>query len=243
MSASIRPVVNAEHPRQDIGRTREFDPHRLRYEFAVALLPPAAPGAALLDVGGGAGEFCVRARALGYRTKLVDGNASSVAAERGRGGEAVVLDLTRGLAGLPDATFDAVVCLEVIEHIVTAELLLAEMARVLRPGGVLVLSTPNFGFLKDRLAYLAGENAKEEGYHFRFFTRRKLEAMAAAVGLEVEARSSIGSAMGVNFVLRIITLGTFRFRPFRCPAALESWLAMTFVWRLRHRGAPGQGEG
>lgn len=45
----------------------------------------------------------------------------------------------------PDASFDKVLCSEVIEHIPDAAQALREMRRVLRPGGSLVLSTPNKG--------------------------------------------------------------------------------------------------
>jgi len=230
---TLAPVVNLAHPRQDMVRARACDPTRTRYRFARELLPPASPGAALVDVGGGAGEFCKIARELGYTTTLLDGNVRSVEAERQLGFSAVRADLTYPLASVPDQSFDAVVSLEVIEHIVTAELLLGEMARVLKPDGVMVLSTPNFGFIKDRLVYLSGGDAKEEGYHFRFYTRRKLASMVRNAGLKVECSNSIGSAVGLNFILRLLTLGKFRFQQFSCPAWCESWLAMTFMWRLR----------
>ena len=45
--------------------------------------------------------------------------------------------------GFPDAAFDAVVTFQVIEHLVSPRGFVAECARVLKPGGVLVLSTPN----------------------------------------------------------------------------------------------------
>ena len=228
-----KPVVNLSHARQDITREREFDPTRTRYAFAAALLPEPAPGALLADIGGGAGEFCLIARQRGYATTLVDGNPHSVAAELARGASAQRADLTLGLADLADATFDAVVSLEVIEHIVTAELLLREMARVLKPGGALILSTPNFGFVKDRLQYLRGGDAKEEGYHFRFYTRSKLEGMVQAAGLLIEQRKSLGSALGVNWLLRMSTFGRVRIPQFCCPRWCEAWLAMTFAWRLR----------
>jgi 2-polyprenyl-3-methyl-5-hydroxy-6-metoxy-1,4-benzoquinol methylase len=229
----MEPTVNLSHARQDITRQREFDPTRTRYRFAEALLPVPEPGTLLADIGGGAGEFCAVARHHGYLTHLIDGNQNSVLAERQRGFSAQSADLTRGLEDVADAAFDVVVSLEVIEHIVTAELLLSEMARVLKPGGTLVLSTPNFGFAKDRLKYLLGGEAKEEGYHFRFYTQSRLEGMVAAAGLMIEQRRSLGSALGINWLLRMLSFGRFRIAQFPCPRWCESWLAMTFAWRLR----------
>ena len=43
----------------------------------------------------------------------------------------------------PDSSFDAAVCFEVIEHVADPAALVRELARVLRPGGTLAISTPN----------------------------------------------------------------------------------------------------
>lgn len=55
---------------------------------------------------------------------------------------AVVVRLHADRSTLPDAHFDAVVCADVIEHVHDPEGLLAEIARVLRPGGRAVITTP-----------------------------------------------------------------------------------------------------
>ena len=232
-STSSRPIVNELHPRQDINRERLRDRTRPRYRFAGALLPWPSPGATLCDVGGGAGEFCDFARERGYKTLLLDGNENSIAAEAARGQAALRIDLTSGLQGVANESQDVVVCLEVIEHIVTSELLVREIARILKPNGIAIISTPNFGFLRDRLRYLLGDNVKEEGYHFRFYVKHSLEAMLAAARLRVDRRNSMGSALGVNFLLRILSLGRLHVRQFPCPGSLESWMAETFVWRVR----------
>jgi 2-polyprenyl-3-methyl-5-hydroxy-6-metoxy-1,4-benzoquinol methylase len=226
-----RIIINTEHPRQDITREREYDPGRERYRFALELLPDAAPGARLLDVGGGAGEFTELARARGYATTLADGNPTSVDREAARGFDALRVDLNDGLPGVPDASFQLVSCLDVIEHVVPAERLLREIRRVLAPGGVLVLSTPNFGYLVDRLSYLRGRDVREEGYHFRFFTRRRLAGMLRAAGFRLERTNSVGSALGLNWMLWRASLHRVRAPRFRSPEAIEGWHAATFVWR------------
>ncbi len=60
----------------------------------------------------------------------------------------------------PDASFDIVLCVEGIEHVMDRHKTLAEFRRVLRPGGRLLLTTPNLLSLRARLAYaLTGQRA------------------------------------------------------------------------------------
>lgn len=63
------------------------------------------------------------------------------------------VDLTRGLP-YPDASFGLVLLTEVIEHLENHRAALCEIARVLRPGGRLVLTTPNIMRLDSRLGFL-----------------------------------------------------------------------------------------
>ena len=63
------------------------------------------------------------------------------------------VDLTRGLP-YPDQSFDLVVLTEVIEHLENHRAALGEVARVLRPGGHLILTTPNIMRLDSRLGFM-----------------------------------------------------------------------------------------
>jgi 2-polyprenyl-3-methyl-5-hydroxy-6-metoxy-1,4-benzoquinol methylase len=230
-------LVNQYHSRQDIFGNREYDPARTRYRFAFGLLQELATrledSPSLVDIGGGAGEFCELARHLRFQTTLVDGNDDSVRRELKRGYRAIHQDLTMGLQTIVCDSYDVAVCLEVIEHIVNCEHLLNEIYRALRPGGFLILSTPNFGYILDRLTYLRGGLAREEGYHFRFFTRSHLRKIVEDVGFVMDGTASIASPLGVNAVLRRLTFGKIRLRHFECPTMLESWFSSTFVWRLQ----------
>lgn len=226
-------LVNKEHSRQDINSKRLFDLSRNRYAFAKELLPVSESNLVLLDVGGGAGEFTSIARNKGYKTFLADGNSLSIENEINRGFDASIIDLNMGLPGIPNQKFDAVVCLDVIEHIVPAEQLIQEIFRVLKPGGFLIISTPNFGYLIDRFHYMLGYDVKEEGYHYRFFTRIKLTHLLEKAGFTIESTNSIGSALGINLMLRLLTLGKLRLPHFSVHPMFESWLASTFVYRCR----------
>lgn len=65
-----------------------------------------------------------------------------------------IVDLNTQKLPYQDAAFDLVTCTEVIEHIEHYRETLREMFRILKPGGVLVVSTPNILNLKSRLRFL-----------------------------------------------------------------------------------------
>jgi SAM-dependent methyltransferase len=105
-----------------------------------------------LDVGSGNGElidvvirtFPVKPHACDYRDDLMTLE----------GVEVDVVDLNSGGLPYPDGSFDLVTCTEVIEHLEHYRAALREISRVLRPGGVFVVSTPNVLNLRSRLRYL-----------------------------------------------------------------------------------------
>ncbi|HWC85999.1 MAG TPA: class I SAM-dependent methyltransferase [Solirubrobacteraceae bacterium] len=110
------------------------------------------PGQSLLDIGAGRGELVVAAAARGaravgveYSTTAVELSRRTLAAHGNPGGASVILADARALP-LPDAEFDVVTMLDVIEHLTPAEQagVLAQARRVLRPGGRLYVHTaPN----------------------------------------------------------------------------------------------------
>jgi SAM-dependent methyltransferase len=104
----------------------------------------------LLDVGCATGIFLDGMRRLGWQVAGVEPSASAVAYARSRFG----LDIFEGRledAGYPDASFDVVTLWDVLEHVHEPRVVLAEIGRILRPGGLLVLSLPNPDSLEARL--------------------------------------------------------------------------------------------
>lgn len=95
----------------------------------------------LLDVGCGLGYLLEAARARGWDATGVDPSPFSVAQARAKGFEA-----HRGLLhelNLPAASFDAISLLQVVEHLIDPRALLAECRRLLKPGGAILVETPN----------------------------------------------------------------------------------------------------
>lgn len=89
--------------------------------------------------------------------------------------------LRANLVALPlgDATVDLVVSLQVIEHLWDQSAFLAECARVLRPGGALVVSTPN------RLTFSPGRDTPLNPFHTRELTAAELTDLLTRAGLRV----------------------------------------------------------
>jgi SAM-dependent methyltransferase len=99
----------------------------------------------VLDLGPGRGEWLALLAEEGLPARGVDDNGAMVEHLRGRGLDVVAGDAAEHLTGLPDGELDAVTAFHVVEHLdLEATLaLLAQAARVLRPGGLLVLETPH----------------------------------------------------------------------------------------------------
>ena len=110
---------------------------------------PAIPNGRLLDVGCGAGEFLATMRTLGWQAEGLDFDPQAVAAAQAQG-----LDVRQGSLmeqNLPSATYDAITLNHVIEHVPTPLAHVRECRRLLKPGGRLVLVTPNQESLGQRL--------------------------------------------------------------------------------------------
>jgi len=118
-------------------------------------LPPAARGErhAHLDIGAGQGELIrLLGDALSVRSSACDFHVDrfdSVDVPITR------VDLDREPLPYPDEEFDLVTCSEVVEHLENYRALLREAYRVTKPGGLVVLTTPNVLNAQSRMRYLA----------------------------------------------------------------------------------------
>jgi len=104
------------------------------------LIPRASrPGSLLVDVGCGAGVLAPHVAHLGYQHLGVDVVSGSAELARDRGITVVLGDARR--IPLSNGCADVVVAGEVLEHVPDLDRVVAEVTRILRPGGTLVIDT------------------------------------------------------------------------------------------------------
>lgn len=131
----------------------------------------------LLDVGCWDGLTTVAYReVLGGPASGVEVYAEQAARAESHGIAVVGADLEVAPLPWPDVTFDVVVVNQVFEHLKNVWLPMAEVARVLRPGGHLVFSVPNLASLHNRLMLAFGwqpSSIRTFGPHVRGFTYRQ----------------------------------------------------------------------
>jgi SAM-dependent methyltransferase len=141
------------HTPQIVGRTSSEDPIPLTaplvHERAFDLIKDE-PRGKVLDIPAGEGAFAKRLQSEKFEVWCGDIHADGHLMDTQK---LVLLDLNIGLP-FKDGFFDYVVCLEGIEHLESPHLLVREINRVLRVGGVCILSTPNILSLRSRLSYL-----------------------------------------------------------------------------------------
>ena len=135
------------------------------------------PGRRVLDLGCRDGAL-TRAYAGGNEVVGVDADREALAAAATLGIETHWADLDAPLE-FPDGSFDVVVAGELLEHLRDPERLVAEIRRVLRPGGTFVGSVPNAFRLKNRLRFLLGRPAESDPTHLQMFSAAHLRALLA----------------------------------------------------------------
>ncbi|MDP1806770.1 MAG: class I SAM-dependent methyltransferase, partial [Acidimicrobiales bacterium] len=99
-------------------------------------------GRTIVDLGCGPGWYADAFRAAGARVVALDGDADEVVRPDGTRGSALVGDA--GRLPLPDRSVDAVFCSNMLEHVQDTSGVVAEVARVLRPGGWAYISWTNW---------------------------------------------------------------------------------------------------
>ena len=140
----------------------------------------ASAGRRLLEVGTGAGLFLKAAARAGWDASGLELSSEGAAFARDR----LELDVRQERAeqmSFAPATFDVAVMFDVIEHLFDPRAVLTASRRALKPGGILVVSTPNFGALS-RFVLGIDWAVLSPLEHTYYYTERTLAAMLRACG-------------------------------------------------------------
>lgn len=160
----------------------------------------------VLDIGCGEGHFAGALAHGGAKVVAVDVAEKPLRRARARHPD-IDVRLMEPEAPLPleDSSFDVVWAGETIEHVADTSQWLSEVRRVLRSGGVVLLSTPDHEFLS-RLRMALSRRAFEAHFdpradHLRFYTRGVLAGLLRDFGFEEVVVVGAGGLPGVRRVL------------------------------------------
>lgn len=151
-------------------------------------------GTKVIDVGAGAGRHSFEAYRRGADVIAFDQdkeeleNVATMFEAMAEAGEAPDGARAEAVAGdalalpYPDGTFDVVIASEILEHVPADEAAIAELVRVLKPGGKLAVTVPRW--LPERLCWLlSDEYHANEGGHIRIYKADELRSKVTARGL------------------------------------------------------------
>ncbi|MBC8263644.1 MAG: class I SAM-dependent methyltransferase [Anaerolineales bacterium] len=163
--------------------------------------PPLAEVGSILDIGCASGDYLAYLCSLGWKVYGIELDEGAARYARERFG----IDVRAGTAEhtlneFPDMSFDVVTMWHVLEHLFDPSLVLAQVHRVLRPSGILMLEMPNFDSL---WASVLGECwfPLEIPRHLYHFTPPTLRAILAKTGFRLTRLTGVPAPIEIIWSL------------------------------------------
>ena len=199
------------------------------------------PGGRLLDVGCGSGALPQFMQQLGWRAEGVDFDPQAARNAAAKGVQVHVGELAA--QRFPEGAFDAVTMSHFIEHVREPLSLLRECHRILKPGGQLVVVTPNNASLGHHI-YKENWRGLEPPRHLHLFNLACLDSLAARSGFGARALStSIRDAYGMFLGSRTIAHRGQYAMDSPQPRRLRAWARMMeLIEWLVLKARPDAGE-
>jgi SAM-dependent methyltransferase len=155
----------------------------------------------VVDVGSGTGEHVAELLRLGFDAVGIEPNAQAVAVAARRG-----LPVTRGTSeepGYPPGSFDTIILNQVIEHLVDPVGAVTTLSGLLRPGGRMIVLTPNVAGWPRR-AFGADWAHWHPPYHVHLLGPRQLERVLTDGGLRVDSIRTLTPAYWITASLQLM---------------------------------------
>ena len=199
----------------------DINPARIQFisEAAARLAPSGLRGLRLLDLGCGGGILSAALAQLGAEVTAIDADSHAIAEAR-RTAHARGLDIDyrheSADAHQPQRPYDCIACCELIEHVPDPARLIADCARLARPGALVVLATLTRSLASFAGAIVAAEyllNTVPRGTHryIDFIRPSELEACASQHGM------------------RLVSLRGLSYNPFTRRARLERRIRINYL--------------
>jgi 2-polyprenyl-3-methyl-5-hydroxy-6-metoxy-1,4-benzoquinol methylase len=193
-------------------------------------VPDYIPGGLLLDVGCGNGRFLAAMRTLGWQVQGVEFSADGVRVCRKQDLPVHHGDLAS--AAFADGRFDVITVRHVIEHIPDPLPFVAELARVLKPGGLLVIETPN-GDALGQSWFTMNWYANDVPRHLVMYAPGNLDLLARREGL-LRSRLRLETTPRIFLCSLDYAMGN-RGKPSK-HIRWRRMLARAYVWLARRSG-------
>ena len=178
------------------------------------------PGDSFLDIGCGIGNLCKAAKELFPNVQGCDISQEALSIARQQGIPCRHIDLNQDQLPFESHAFNAVTALDVLEHLFDPPAFLKDVHRIIKPGGQLIVSTPNFRKIKNlwtlwgkgRFPKTSGDCEGWDGGHLAYFTRKDLLQLLTQAGFTPTRYQGIYSAERHPILKRILILLVSRYQ-------------------------------
>lgn len=166
--------------------------NKIRIKKVINLLKEQERSKKILDLGCGDGQISKRIKDLGFEVYGFDFSKKNLRLAKKKGIKVKFGDLNKKIPYKKES-FDIIFAGEIIEHIYDTKKLLAEIKRILKKEGILIITTPNLVHLPDRINFLKGQTPtqikplhKYLYLHIRQFTFNSLKEILKFYGFEIQ---------------------------------------------------------